>query len=30
MKSQSKRDLILESIIEAYLLDNTPIGSNEL
>ncbi|EQB0812644.1 HrcA family transcriptional regulator [Campylobacter upsaliensis] len=30
MRSQSKRNLILESIIEAYLLDNTPIGSNEL
>lgn len=26
----SKRDLILESIISAYLRDNTPIGSNEL
>lgn len=26
----SKRDLILESIISAYLKDNTPIGSDEL
>lgn len=26
----SKRDLILDSIIAAYLDDNTPIGSNEL
>ncbi|MCR2056089.1 HrcA family transcriptional regulator [Campylobacter helveticus] len=29
-KSQNKRELILESIIETYLLANTPIGSNEL
>jgi len=26
----SKRDLILDSIIRAYLIDNSPIGSNEL
>ncbi|KAA6224902.1 MULTISPECIES: HrcA family transcriptional regulator [unclassified Campylobacter] len=30
MKSRNKRDLILESIIQTYLLDNVPIGSNEL
>ncbi|TEY00938.1 HrcA family transcriptional regulator [Campylobacter sp. US33a] len=30
MKNIKKKDLILESIIEAYLLDNVPIGSNEL
>ena len=26
----SKRDLILDSIIQAYLSDNAPIGSSEL
>ncbi|EDN6631731.1 HrcA family transcriptional regulator [Campylobacter coli] len=30
MKSRDKKDLILESIIQTYLLDNAPIGSNEL
>lgn len=30
MIKTSKRDLILQSIIEAYLSDNSPIGSNEL
>ncbi|CAM4015304.1 HrcA family transcriptional regulator [Campylobacter hepaticus] len=30
MKSQNKKDLILDSIIQTYLLDNAPIGSNEL
>ncbi|HEC2777625.1 HrcA family transcriptional regulator, partial [Campylobacter jejuni] len=28
MKSRDKKDLILESIIQTYLLDNAPIGSN--
>ncbi|EPZ4635640.1 HrcA family transcriptional regulator, partial [Campylobacter coli] len=27
MKSRDKKDLILESIIQTYLLDNAPIGS---
>ncbi|ELY2832041.1 HrcA family transcriptional regulator [Campylobacter jejuni] len=30
MKSRDKKDLILDSIIQTYLLDNVPIGSNEL
>ncbi|MCI6988617.1 MAG: HrcA family transcriptional regulator [Campylobacter sp.] len=30
MKINKKRDLILKSIIEAYLSDSEPIGSNEL
>ncbi|VTX57857.1 Heat-inducible transcription repressor HrcA [Campylobacter jejuni] len=30
MKSQDKKDLILDSIIQTYFLDNVPIGSNEL
>ena len=30
MSKTNKRDLILNSIIEAYLQDNMPIGSNEL
>lgn len=30
MKSQDKKDLILDSIIQTYLLDNAPIGSSEL
>ena len=30
MSKTNKRDLILNSIIEAYLQDNAPIGSNEL
>ncbi|EAH8201730.1 HrcA family transcriptional regulator [Campylobacter lari] len=30
MKSYSKKDLILKTIIEAYLDGNTPVGSNEL
>ncbi len=30
MKRQDKKDLILDSIIQTYLLDNVPIGSNEL
>lgn len=30
MKKEEKRNLILESIIDAYLLDNSPIGSSEL
>ena len=30
MKSQNKKDLILDSIIQTYLLDNVPIGSSEL
>lgn len=30
MKKEEKRNLILESIIDAYLLDNSPIGSSDL
>ena len=30
MKSRDKKDLILDSIIQTYFLDNVPIGSNEL
>lgn len=30
MKSRDKKDLILDSIIQTYLLDNVPIGLNEL
>ena len=30
MKSRDKKDLILDSIIQTYLLDNVPISSNEL
>lgn len=30
MTSQNKKDLILDSIIQTYLLDNAPIGSNGL
>ncbi|MBM0637124.1 HrcA family transcriptional regulator [Campylobacter sp. VicNov18] len=30
MKNQNKKDLILDSIIQTYLLDNAPIGFNEL
>lgn len=30
MKIKDKQSLILDSIIKTYLLDNTPIGSNEL
>lgn len=30
MKSRDKKDLILDSIIQTYLLDNVPIDSNEL
>lgn len=30
IKVEDKRELILKSIIETYLSDNTPIGSNEL
>ncbi|MBK2001252.1 HrcA family transcriptional regulator [Campylobacter sp. LH-2024] len=30
MKNHDKKDLILDSIIETYLLDNVPIGSSEL